>query len=227
MRIHSRRLLMTGIYLVPAVLLLAVSFGCGGGSGSGTSGLPSGRSTLAQVQHGQYLVSSFGCTDCHNRGKNDPSDPNWMAGYIGAAGGTGQGTFQIGPFQTYAANLTPSTTDGLGRYSDNQVYNALKYGLDPGATADVVITSSTPGQGNFPTTPHYLPPPMPWIATRHMTDTDLWSLVAYLKHGIKAVDNVVPASQGPPDFWASSYTAAAVGPAVFPAYPSGNEVFQP
>src|SRR4029453_9009567 len=106
---------------------------------------------------------------------------------------------------------------------DRQVYNALKFGLDPEDTPDVTITSTTPGQGNFPTQPHYLAPPMPWPTFRHMSDDDLWAIVAYIKHGIKGVTNTVPNSQGPPDFWASSYTDAAVGPANLPAYPAGNE----
>ena len=91
----------------------------------------------------------------------------------------------------------------------------------------LTITSTTPGQGNFPATPHYLAPPMPWPSFRHLSDSDLWAIVAYIEHGIKPVANTVPDSQGPPDFWASSYTDAAVGPANLPAYPVGNEQFSP
>jgi hypothetical protein len=173
------------------------------------------------------LVTTSGCTDCHNRGVNNPADAHWMAGYIGPAGGQGQGTFQIGPFQTYAANLTPDTATGLGNVTARQVFNALRFGLDPKETPDVTITSTTPGVGNFPAQPHYLAPPMPWPATRHMSDDDTWALVAYLKHGIKAVANAVPDSQGPPDNWASSYTDAAVGPANLPPFPTSNEQFNP
>jgi hypothetical protein len=182
---------------------------------------------MAQVAQGRAIVTSFGCTDCHNRGKNDPSDPHWMAGFIGAAGAQGTGAFQIGPFNTYAANLTPDTTHGIGMHTDRQIFNALRFGLDPDNTPDGVITSTTPGQGNFPAVPHYLAPPMPWPSTRHLSDADTWAIVAYLKHGIKADANVVPDTQDAPDFWASSYTTAAVGPTTFPAYPEGNEQFAP
>jgi hypothetical protein len=34
-------------------------------------------------------------------------------------------------------------------------------------------------------------------------------------------------SQGPPDNWASSYTADKIGPYPLPPYPAGNETFQP
>ena len=201
--------------------------GCEGSSDSNnvvTGGLPTGQATQAQVQQGRALVLSGGCTDCHNRGLDDPSSPNWLAGHIA---GSQSSMFQIGPFTTYAANLTPDIATGLGSKTDRQVYNALKFGLDPADTPDVVITSTTPGQGNFPTTPHYLAPPMPWPSFRHFSDSDLWSIVAYLKHGIKPVANAVPDSQGPPDFWASSYTPDKIGPLVEPAFPTANEQFAP
>src|SRR5690349_19837393 len=35
-------------------------------------GLPSGDATPTQIQHGRYEVISSGCSDCHNRGTNDP-----------------------------------------------------------------------------------------------------------------------------------------------------------
>jgi mono/diheme cytochrome c family protein len=227
---HDRR---TGL-LLPVIAVIAtaglpVLAGCG--SDNGSSGLPAGKATLEQVIRGRAIVTSFGCIDCHNRGKNDPSDPNWLAGYIGAAGGQGPGTFNIGPFQTYAANLTPDTNTGIGTPTERQIFNALRFGLDPMDTPDVVITSTTPGQGNFPATPHYLAPPMPWYSIRNMSDDDLWAIVAYLKHGIKAVANTVPDSQGPPDFWAGSYTPGKIGPNPLPPYPTtgsaGNEQFQP
>lgn len=221
------RLALFGLALTSTIGLFA-AVGCGSSNSSSSFGLPGGTATLDQVTHGRALVTSLGCTDCHNRGVDDPTSANWMAGYVGPAGGAGQGTFNIGPFQTYAANLTPDTTTGLGALTDLQIYNAIKFGLDPGETPSVVITSTTPGAGNFPAAPHYLAPPMPWPAFRHLSDTDIWSIVSYLKHGIKPVTNVVPPSQGPPDHWAGSYSSAAIGPADFSAYPSSNnEQFTP
>lgn len=193
-----------------------------------SSGIPGGTVTTQQVQNGRYLVTSVGCADCHNRGKDDPSDTNWLAGYL--PGTPGQ-PYQIGPpgqaLAVYAANITPDQTTGIGKYTDRQIYNALKFGLDPADTPDVEITSTTPGQGNYPATPHYLAPPMPWPSFRHFTDIDLWAIVAYVKHGVKPVSNAVPASQAPPDFWASYYSAANVGPATLPNYPTANEPFTP
>ncbi|MCW3059264.1 MAG: hypothetical protein JWQ02_1085 [Capsulimonas sp.] len=210
---------------VTAIGVIAVA-GCGGSDDSspGDSGLPSSTASLAQVQHGRALVTTMGCTDCHSHGVNNPGAANWLSGYT--AGGQDPGTFAIGPFTTYAANLTPSAT-GLGPVTDRQVFNALKHGLDPAESPNAVITGDTPGQGGFPAAPHFLAPPMPWIATRHLSDSDIWDIVAYLKHGIKGVANTVPASQGPPDFWASSYTPDKVGPVTLPSYPATGEQFAP
>ncbi len=207
-----------------ALALAAAVTGCGSNNNGGPSGLPGDKASLDQVTRGRYLTMSLACGDCHNRGKVDPNDPNWLAGYM--PGTPGQ-PFQIGPFQTYPANITPDTTTGIGRFTDRQIYNELRYGLDPMDTPDVVITSTTPGQGNFPATPHYLAPPMPWPSFRHLTDSDLWSIVAYIKHGIKPVANTVPASTEPPDFWASSYTPDKIGPDQLPAYPGTNETYSP
>jgi hypothetical protein len=107
------------------------------------------------------------------------------------------------------------------------VLNALRCGLDPANTPDVVITSTIPWQGNFPAEPHYLGPPMPWPSWRHMPDSELWDIVAYLPYGIKPVRHPVPDTQEPKDHWASFYVVKHLGPYPLPAYPAGNEEFQP
>ena len=116
-----------------AVLVIMLAYGCGGSDNrAATDGLPVSKATSTQVARGRYIVLGSACIDCHNRGKNDPSDPNWLAGYIG---GTPGQPFHIGPFLTYPANLTPDMTTGIGGITDQQIYNALTYGLDPMNTA--------------------------------------------------------------------------------------------
>jgi mono/diheme cytochrome c family protein len=182
--------------------------------------------TMAQVLQGRELVIQSNCGGCHDRGYpgayHNPGDPRWLSGNNPAGP-----HFPIGNFKTYARNLTPDTETGLGKFSTRQIYNALKYGLKPSDTPDVEITSTVRGQGNFPATPHYLAPPMPWPSFRHMRDEQLMAIVAYLKHGIKSVSNKVPDSQGPPNFWAASYTPDASGPFPLPAYPAAAEEFKP
>jgi hypothetical protein len=112
----------------------------------------------------------------------------------------------------------------MGRFSERQIFNALRFGLRPGETPDVEITSSVPGEGNFPSNPKYLAPPMPWPFFRHMPDEDLWAIAAYLKRAVKPVRNRVPDSEGPPDFWAGFYTVERFGPYPIAPFPSVHEV---
>lgn len=170
-----------------------------------------GGALRAEVERGRLLVIHHGCGDCHGGGPNPGAD-GWLAGQRDT---TMQ--FRIGPFVTRPRNLTPENTTGLGRFSERQIFNALRYGLRPGETPDVEITSTVPGQGNHPARPKYLAPPMPWPAFRHMPDDELRAIVAYLKHGVRPVRNRVADSEGPPDFWASAYTEEEIGP--YPALP--------
>jgi hypothetical protein len=120
-------------------------------------------------------------------------------------------------------NLTPHATTGIGSYTDRQVFNALRYGLRPSTTPDMVITSSVPGQGNHPANPDYLGIAMPWPSWRFMSDDDLWALIAYVRHGLKPVENAVADSEAPPDKWAGVYTVQNIGPYPAPPFPTANE----
>jgi hypothetical protein len=194
---------------------------------AGFADLPGGPVTMEQVARGRYLEITHDCGGCHSHTKNDPSDPQWFSGFVKGRDEANGLPFQIGPFKTYPRNLTPDDLTGLGRISERQIFNAMRFGLKPGDTPDVVITSNVPGQGNFPATPKYLAPPMPWPSWRHSTDDELWAIAAYLKHGLKAVSNKVTDSEGPPDFWASGYTPGLIGPFPLPVYPASNEEFKP
>jgi hypothetical protein len=187
--------------------------------------LPDNVVTLDQVTRGRILVIGSACAGCHSHTKFDPSDAHWLAGYV--QGLSVDQPFQIGPFKTYAANLTPDPDTGIGKFTGRQIFNALRYGLDPAETPDMVISSTTPGQGNFPAQPHYLALPMPWPSWRHRPDADLWDMIAYLQHGIKPVSNKVPDNQEPPDHWASAYTPDKIGPYPLPPYPAASEEFKP
>jgi mono/diheme cytochrome c family protein len=170
-----------------------------------------------QILRGRALVVSHGCSGCHS-GVIDPAGRGYLAGIT-----TPQGEFTIMGFKTRPRNLTPDNETGLGRFSERQIFNALRFGLRPGETPDVEITSRTPGQGNFPARPKYLAPPMPWPVYRHMTDQELKDIAAYLKRGVKPVANRVADSEGPPDFWASAYPNF-IGPYPVAAFPTAHEV---
>jgi mono/diheme cytochrome c family protein len=172
------------------------------------------------VIRGRQLALEHGCADCHGGGPN-PAAKGFLAGMT-----MPEQEFVIGPFKTRPRNLTPDNTTGIGRFSERQIFNAIRFGLRPGETPDVEITSAVPGQGNFPARPKYLAPPMPWPAFRHMEDQDIWDIAAYLKKGVKPVRNLVTDSEGPPDFWASEYTPEKIGMYPAPAFPTANEVEQ-
>ena len=172
------------------------------------------------VLRGRRLVASLDCSGCHG-GAHSPAQPGWLSG--SRPDMRFFGSFQIGPFATYPRNLTPHNTTGMGRFSERQIFNALRFGLRPGETPDVEITSSIPGQGNHPVAPKYLAIPMPWPAWRHLSDQELWDIAAYLKLGLKPVANRVPDSDGPPDFWASAYTPESIGPWPAAPFPTANE----
>ncbi len=182
-----------------------------------------------QIRRGRILVINHACGECHGGGDN-PAAEGWLAGSTGPAM-----DFAIGPppcglepgatgcFTTRPRNLTPDNLTGLGRFTERQIFNALRYGLRPEDTPDVEITSTTPGMGNFPEHPHYLAPPMPWPGWRHMDDEELHAIAAYLKQGLKPVRNKVADSEGPPDFWADAYTPDEIGSYPAPAFPTVNE----
>jgi mono/diheme cytochrome c family protein len=217
-------------YTLSSVGILAIAAFVGSGAAiSHRSRHRAGPSVQGQDQvlRGRFLLLSHACGECHGL-SDDPAATGWLAGMT-----TPQQEFLIGPcavtpgaqpcFKTRPRNLTPDNNTGMGRFSERQIFNALRYGLRPGETPDVEITSSTPGQGNFPAHPKYLAPPMPWPAWRHMPDQDLWAIAAYLKRALKPVSNKVQDSEGPPDFWASDYTVEKIGPYPAPAFPTTNE----
>lgn len=199
-----RNTLGYSVVMSAGMLLLAGAslWGCGGDSSSPTkAGLPSGKATRAQVLQGRYLVTAIGdCSGCHG-GSDNPGDPNWLGGY--STTNNPAGAFQIGPFKTYAANITQDKATGIGNWSSQDIFNALRNGKDPAGK--------------------YLCPPMPWTTFRNMTDADLWTVVAYLQT-VKGVTNAVAPSQGPPGTnGQSDWTSAYANLKPLPAYPAGNE----
>lgn len=215
------------------VLVSAFVAGCqpagGGDQDASGGGGPMLATAMDTILFGRKMVITHACGDCHGGGDN-PSAPVWLVGFRANTDDTLFTLFKIptpgGVFWTRPRNLTPDNETGLGRFTERQIYNALKFGLRPGETPDVEITSTTPGQGNFPATPKYLAPPMPWPVWRHMEDVELWAIAAYLKRGLKPQTNKVETSDGPPDFWAGLYSQL-IGPATSPTFPTDREAAPP
>ena len=91
---------------------------------------------------------------------------------------TGDMTTWAGPWGvSYAANLTPDPTTGLGAWNEQMFIGALRNGKHMGSGRPVL-------------------PPMPWQAFRNFTDADLKAIFAYLRT-LKPIKNAVPPPMPP------------------------------
>lgn len=152
------------------------------------------ETTEDPVKHGEHLVNSIGCHDCHTpklftengmeldtsrllsghpAGEALPSyDPETAKSYVLFSGGF---TAVVGPWGTsFAANLTPDAS-GTGSWTEEQFIYAIRNGKYKGMEGS-----------------RDLLPPMPWPSYRNLSDKDLGAIFAYLQ-SIKPVENVVPA----------------------------------
>lgn len=107
------------------------------------------------LQRGQYLATAGDCVACHTAPGGKPF-----------AGGLTVPT-PIG--NIIATNITPSTTAGIGHYTEQQFSDALRKGI----RAD--------GK--------HLYPAMPYTSYAQVTDDDVHALYAYFMHGVAPVDS--------------------------------------
>lgn len=172
----------TAIVVVLSLGAVAVS------AASAGAGAAADRS---QVPRGEYLVNVVGlCHDCHTpknaagellrdrllsghvAGSWDP--PPWDGRSVIFAGDL---TAAVGPWGTaFANNLTPDPETGLGSWTPEDFFRAIRGGARPDQTV--------------------LKPVMPWIMLRGLTDEDLSAVWAYLRT-ISPVRNPVPADRPP------------------------------
>jgi hypothetical protein len=221
-----------------ALVVAVVGLGSGCGEAPAGEAAPEGTGATAaaapvdagaaSVARGRVLTVHHGCGDCHG-GFQNVAGEDYLVGMKTPAQEFPIAVPPYAPttYVTRARNLTPHEETGLGRFTERQIFNAMRYGLRPGETPDVEITSSVPGQGNFPMNPKYLAPPMPWTAFRHMSDQELMDIAAYLKRGLRPVENRVADSEGPPDFWAALYGAPIFGSYPLPPFPAAQEAATP
>ncbi len=153
-----------------------------------------GTTTEDIVKHGEYLVTTMGCNDCHSPKKMGKFGPEiipelMLSGYPaerpivkfdsklikeGFAMFYPDLTATAGPWGvSFAGNLTPDAT-GIGTWTEEQFKKALTQGKYKG------LDNSRP-----------LLPPMPWTNFTNMKDEDIHAVFMYLK-SIKPVRNAVP-----------------------------------
>jgi len=155
------------------------------------------------IERGKYLVTIGGCHDCHTPKVPGPGGapilddkrllaghpegepfPSWSATDLkqrNAVALTNPSlTAWAGPWGvSFAINLTPDNSTGIGEWSETNFIQALRTGKHQGQPNGRAIL-----------------PPMPWENTKAMTDDDLKAMVAYLR-SIPGVKNQVPLPVNP------------------------------
>ena len=129
------------------------------------------------LQRGAYLVRGLvACGNCHT-----PKGPDGVA----LADKELAGGFVIDepPFRAVGSNITPDKETGIGSWTDQQIIDAIRNGKRPDGSL--------------------IGPPMPIPSYRHMSDSDVKAIVAYLR-SVKPVSNKVEKSNYrvplPPDW---------------------------
>ncbi len=156
----------------------------------------------AQIKKGMYLVNLGGCNDCHSakvftKMGPEPDTSRLLAGYMAngklpEVNATMMGpdkwggffnndlTVWVGPWGvSFAANLTPDETTGIGLWTEEVFIKAMRTGKHMGAGRPIL-------------------PPMPWQNYGQLEDEDLKAIFAYLK-SIKPIKNPVPQPIAPRD----------------------------
>jgi mono/diheme cytochrome c family protein len=119
------------------------------------------------AERGSYLVNGImGCGNCHT-----PQGPKGPLPGMDLAGGT---EFKEAGMHAVAANITQDKDTGIGSWSDAQIATAIREGKRPDGSL--------------------IGPPMPFGQYRHVSDSDLAAVVAYLRT-VKPVSNKVARSQ--------------------------------
>ena len=158
-----------------------------------TSSEPRGDDASAAIERGRYLVTGFGCTDCHTPwvlGANgpEPDATRFLSGHPEDAALPPAPALEPGPWITtvsatntawsgpwgvsFTANLTPDVETGLGSWSGEDFLAAMRNGRHQGRGREIL-------------------PPMPYPAIRTLSDADLLAVFAFLK-SVPAIQNRVP-----------------------------------
>jgi hypothetical protein len=164
---------------------LGLAFGTSACAGAET--LAGGPPAADRVARGQWLVEVMGCGSCHSprlpEGRLDPNYlfaghkandpyPTWTDSLFTKGYGmlvSTSGTAFAGPWGvTFARNLTPDRTTGIGGWNEEAFMNVLREGT--------------------------LQPPMPSTAIGKLSDDDLKAMFAYFS-SLKPVVNLVPFRQ--------------------------------
>lgn len=121
------------------------------------------QDNAALIKQGEYVARAADCGACHRT--------------VEQGGALFSGGYAIdSPMgRIISSNITPSKTHGIGDYTEQQLADALRKGIN------------AKGQ--------HLYPAMPYTAYQGMSDADIHALYVYLQQGVKPVDKAVPATE--------------------------------
>ena len=128
---------------------------------------PLAKADETPLERGKYLMDSIvACGNCHT-----PKGPSGRA--LADQELAGGEAFDAPIFHAIAPNITPDKDTGIGKWTDDQIINAIRNGRRPDGTI--------------------IGPPMPIAFYRGMADSDVRAIVAYL-HTVKPINNKVEKS---------------------------------
>lgn len=143
------------------------------------TGVTSLTQAQTMVERGRYLVETVAaCGNCHT-----PKGPRGDLPNMALAGGF---TIEEPPFTAIASNITPDPDTGISKWSDAQLFLAIREGKRPDGSI--------------------IGPPMPFELYRGLADDDVRAMIAYLRT-VKPIRNAVakstyrmplPPAYGPP-----------------------------
>jgi mono/diheme cytochrome c family protein len=127
---------------------------------------------VALVNRGGYLVELLGCGACHTDGALI-GRPNPALSLAGSSIGIAftNPLENANPGVVYAPNLTPDRDTGLGRWSEQEIMDAIRTGTGRHGPQRILV--------------------MPWQGYAKISDEDAWAIVAYLR-SIEPVEHQVP-----------------------------------
>jgi mono/diheme cytochrome c family protein len=123
------------------------------------------------LKHGEYLATLMLCAHCHQTpGKDGKPDPDHMF-----SGGQDLTVSALGTGKLYAPNITPDADTGIGSWTEQQRFTAIKTMIRPDG--------------------RMIAPPMVMMQPgwSQLTDSDLHAVASYI-HNVPAIKNKVPTS---------------------------------
>ena len=129
--------------------------------------IASAQADEAQLKRGAYLMNSIvACGNCHT-----PKGPDGHA--LPGQELSGGLVIELPVFRAVAPNITSDTETGIGKWTDEQIVNAIRNGKRPDGSM--------------------IGPPMPIGFYRNMSDSDVLAIVAYLR-SVKPINHKVEKS---------------------------------